>query len=1120
MPPRRPRFRGGSSSRGNDSENEDAVDLGAVERTLQRISGMFQGRRSPEYTYRTAEKHGAYKFTIASTPVDAHNWIERMERVFEQAQVPDDRKVGLAVQFLEQEPHYWWISVSQGDPTRFTWAQFKAMFNARYFSPSHSANIQDQFLNLRKGDMTVLEFQQQFLTLAHHVPNLVETEAVKIHRFIRGLGGEYQNKMEAVDYATFDRAAIAALRIESGVGDREAGAPTQGASKRIASTSGSGSSASSGLSSGNSGGSNTGGRNRFRGRFRRPGQSQYGSQQYGQQQFSRQQPGQGRGGMTGTGRPSGGQQFRYGYFQSQGCFNCGATDHFIRDCPAAQGGTPTATQSSGPRFAGASSSGTSTGSTSRGGAQQGRGQRGRPTTQARLHAITPQEGLAAPDVIIGTLSIFGWPAYALIDPGATHSFMSARFALHANVPSSPLPGEWHVSVPSGEVYRLEWIFPDCEVLVDGFSLSVDLIPFEIVDFDVILGMDFLGKHRAMVDCYRKVVMFRSPGLPEIEFQGERNVLPSCIISALKAEKLMNKGCQAFLAYVVDTTKGSLEMSDIPVVKEFLDVFPEELPGLPPEREIDFIIELLPGTAPISQAPYRMAPAELKELKTQLQELIDKGFIRPSFSPWGAPVLFVRKKDGTLRLCIDYRKLNQVTIKNKYPLPRIDDLFDQLRGAKVFSKIDLRSGYHQLRVKESDILKTAFRSRYGHFEFVVMPFGLTNAPAAFMDLMNRVFRPYLDRFVIVFIDDILVYSKSEKQHVRHLRLVLETLRREQLYAKFSKCEFWLEKVGFLGHVISADGVSVDPQKVEAVTNWKRPTNITEIRSFLGLAGYYRRFIQDFSKIASPLTRLTRKGVKFEWSDECEAGFQELKHRLTSAPILALPDDSGEYVVYSDASRLGLGCVLMQHGRVIAYASRQLKSHELNYPTHNLELAAVVLALKLWRHYLYGARCQIFTDHKSLQYLFSQKDLNLRQRRWMELIKDYDCTIEYHPGKANVVADALSRKSTVSLAHLKTVRVPLLYALRATGVTLDVDDVGALLANFHVRPTLVDRIREAHSGDKSLNRSRELAQSGSDPDYSWGRDGNLLLRNRLCVPNDQDIKQEILEEVHCSAYAMYP
>ena len=439
------------------------------------------------------------------------------------------------------------------------------------------------------------------------------------------------------------------------------------------------------------------------------------------------------------------------------------------------------------------------------------------------------------------------------------------------------------------------------------------------------------------------------------------------------------------------------MDSIPLVQEFPYVFPSDLSGVPPDRDINFATDLEPSTKPISIPPYRMAPAELKELKDQLQDLLSKGFIRPSVSPWGAPVLFVKKKDGTMRMCIDYRQLNKVTVKNKYPLPRIDDLFDQLQGASLFSKIDLRSGYHQLKIRASDIPKTAFRTRYGHYEFLVMSFGLTNAPAAFMELMNGVFRPYLDSFVIVFIDDILVYSKTEEDHVRHLRIVLQRLREEKLYAKFSKCEFWLTSVTFLGHVVSKEGIRVDPAKIEAVRGWTRPTSPTEIRSFVGLAGYYRRFVQSFSTIAAPLTRLTRQDVGFQWSDECEESFQKLKTLLTSAPMLTLPEEGVDFTVYCDASGVGLGGVLMQKGKVIAYASRQLKSHEKNYPSHDLELAAVVFVLKLWRHYLYGVHCEIFTDHRSLQYIFSQRDLNLRQRRWLELRKDYDVTILYHPGR---------------------------------------------------------------------------------------------------------------------------
>ncbi|GJU47379.1 putative nucleotidyltransferase, ribonuclease H [Tanacetum coccineum] len=360
------------------------------------------------------------------------------------------------------------------------------------------------------------------------------------------------------------------------------------------------------------------------------------------------------------------------------------------------------------------------------------------------------------------------------------------------------------------------------------------------------------------------------------------------------------------------------------------------------------------------------------------------------------------------MCIDYRELNKLTVKNRYPLPRIDDLFDQLQGSRYFSKIDLRSGYHQLRVREEDIPKTAFRTRYRHFEFTVMPFGLTNAPAVFMDLMNRVCRPYLDKFVIVFIDDILIYSKSKEEHEVHLKLILELLEKEKLFRKFSKCEFWLQEVHFLGHVVNSKGIHVDPSKIEAVKNWKPPKTPTEIRSFLGLAGYYRRFIINFSKIAKPLTLLTQKNQKFKWGDEQENAFQTLKDMLCDAPILALPEGTDDFVVYCDASNQGFGCVLMQRNKVIAYASRQLKIHEKNYTTHDLELGAVVFALKTWRHYLYGTRSVIYTDHKSLQHIFDQKELNIRQRRWIERFNGYDCEIHYHPSKANVVADALIRK----------------------------------------------------------------------------------------------------------------
>ena len=404
--------------------------------------------------------------------------------------------------------------------------------------------------------------------------------------------------------------------------------------------------------------------------------------------------------------------------------------------------------------------------------------------------------------------------------------------------------------------------------------------------------------------------------------------------------------------------------------------------------------------------------------------------------------------------------------------------------------------------------------------MVVPFGLTNAPAVFMNLMNLVLMPYLDKFVVVFIDDILIYSRSIEEHAEHLRIVLQTLREKQLYAKFKKCEFWLEEVSFLGHIISGKGIAVDPAKVDAVLAWKSPTNVTEIRSFLGLAGYYRRFIEGFSQKAAPMTKLLRKGVPFDWNDKCEQSFQELKKRLTTAPVLALPEPGKAFTVYCDASRVGLGCVLMQDGRAIAYASRQLKPHEQNYPTHDLELAAVVFALKMWRHYLYGNRFELYTDHKSLKYIFTQKELNMRQRRWLELIKDYDLSVNYHPGKANVVADALSRKTSCNHVKIPTYDKHLIHELGMMGIEFIHKPVEKILTTLTIRPNLLDEIKENQTKDEFICEEKRRIQEGQPSEFRIAEDGSLWYKTRLCVPNILDIKQIILQEAHNTPYTIHP
>jgi hypothetical protein len=458
---------------------------------------------------------------------------------------------------------------------------------------------------------------------------------------------------------------------------------------------------------------------------------------------------------------------------------------------------------------------------------------------------------------------------------------------------------------------------------------------------MIIGMDWLSKHKGMVNCAKKAVRLTTSSGKEMEY-----VVENLVTDEAASNRVVLNQLDAASTMVVRT------------VSEFPDVFAEELPGMPPDREIEFVIELVPGTTPIFKRPYRMAANQLVELKSQLQELLDKGYIRPSASPWGALVIFVPKKDGTQRMCLDYCSLNEITIKSKYPLPRIADLFDQLKGACVFSKIDLQSGYQQLKIRATDITKTAFITRYGLYEYTVMSFGLTNAPAYFMYLMNKVFMEYLDKFVVVFIDDIMIFSKNEEEHDEHLRLVLQKLREDQLYAKLSKCNFWLKEVSFLGHIISEGGISVDPSKVKGVLSWNTLQNVSDIQSFLGLAGYYRRFIEGFSKIAKPMTELLEKGKTFEWMPRREASFEELKKRLTTAPVLTMPDMEKPFPIYCDASGQGLRCVLMQDGHVVAYASRQLRKHEEKYPTHDMELAAVVHVLKIWRHYIICKRCEVY------------------------------------------------------------------------------------------------------------------------------------------------------------------
>nr|CAE04776.3 OSJNBb0115I21.3 [Oryza sativa Japonica Group] len=986
-------------------------------------------------------------FSSTTNPVEASDWLHAIEKKLDLLQCTDQDKVSFASHQLHGPASEWWdhFRLNRTTAEPITWLEFTAAFRKTHIPSGVVSLKKKEFRSLTQGSRSVTEYLHEFNRLARYAPEDVRNDEECQEKFLGGLNDELSYPLMVGDYPDFQKLVDKAIRQEDKYNRMEQKKrriaqfkTQQGNNQKPRLTLGPQSVPQGGSSSvvrpqrqffNNNAGNNI--RNQAPRPVAVPAQQQPAKREQGNKPVV--------------------------------CFNCGDPGHYADKCPKPRRVKVVPAQNNSAV----------------------------PASKARVNHVAAAEAQGAPDVILGTFLVNSVPATVLFDSGATHSFLSMSFAGNHGMEVEDLRRPLMVSTPSNQALSLQRS-PSVRIEIQGVPFLANLILLKSKDLDVILGMDWLARHKGVIDCANRKVTLNS-------YDGR-----VVTVHALSSESLRSRLNQ-------------ITLEEIPIVREYPDVFPDDLPGMPPKRDIEFRIDLVPGTTPIHKRPYRMAANELAEVKRQVDDLLQKGYIRPSSSPWGAPVIFVEKKDHTQRMCVDYRALNDVTIKNKYPLPRIDDLFDQLKGATVFSKIDLRSGYHQLRIKEEDIPKTAFTTRYGLFECTVMSFGLTNAPAFFMNLMNKVFMEYLDKFVVVFIDDILIYSRTKEEHEEHLRLALEKLREHQLYAKFSKCEFWLSEVKFLGHVISAGGVAVDPSNVESVTNWKQPKTVSEIRSFLGLAGYYRRFIENFSKIAKPMTRLLQKDVKYKWSEECEQSFQELKSRLISAPILILPDPKKGFQVYCDASKLGLGCVLMQDGKVVAYASRQLRPHEKNYPTHDIELAAVVHALKIWRHYLFGTRTEVYTDHKSLKYIFTQPDLNMRQRRWLELIKDYDMGIHYHPGKANVVVDALSRKGYCNATEGR--QLPLELCKEFERLNLGIVGRG-FVAALEAKPTLIDQVREAQINDPDIQEIKKNMRRGKAIGFLEDEQGTVWLGERICVPDNKDLKDAVLKEAHDTLYSIHP
>jgi RNase H-like domain found in reverse transcriptase/Reverse transcriptase (RNA-dependent DNA polymerase)/Integrase zinc binding domain/Retroviral aspartyl protease/Chromo (CHRromatin Organisation MOdifier) domain len=718
--------------------------------------------------------------------------------------------------------------------------------------------------------------------------------------------------------------------------------------------------------------------------------------------------------------------------------------------------------------------------------------------------------------------INGYSAIVLIDGGAGANFVSRRFVrmhdLHT-LPSSTLSV---VTLANGHRDAVSEALFAAELKLGAFRDECTLHVIDIANYDAILGKPWLTQYNPTIDWRLNTLSFIHRDQP-IVLSSEPPALDDLPIMSAKAlSRAMRHGASVYLVHLYpmddDVSLFSMDIADMDprvgtLIREFDDVFRAELPpGLPPRRSVEHRIDLIPNHEPPHRAPYRLSPHEMTELRRQLGQLLESGAIRPSSSPYAAPVLFVHKKDGSMRMCIDYRALNKITIKNRFPLPRIDELLNCLHGAKVFSKIDLKSAYHQIRIAEQDIPKTAFRTRYGHYEYLVMPFGLTNAPASFQLLVNSLFEDYLERFMLVYLDDILIYSCSEQEHGRHLRLVLQRLRDAKLYAAPSKCEFWKTHVEFLGHIVTADGLGMVDTKVKAIQDWKPPTKLTELRSFLGLAGYYRRFVRDFSALALPLTELTRKDQHFVWQSRQQVAFERLKAALVTAPVLVLPDFSKPFVIHTDASEFATGAVLSQdHGaglQPIAYLSATLSSPERRYSTYDKEMLAIIHALKMWRHLIHGAHVTVFTDHQALSSFRSQRSLNNRQARWLVELMEFgdNLEIKYKPGSENVVADALSRRSDLHTPADTAAADDSLMTAALNAVSILQDDIEFREA-LHVA-YLQDAI------------TAKLVQHGEGPS-AWEYDtdtGLIYVRQSknptrlVYIPPDNELKHRIISEFH--------
>ena len=741
------------------------------------------------------------------------------------------------------------------------------------------------------------------------------------------------------------------------------------------------------------------------------------------------------------------------------------------------------------------------------------------------------------DLLRFTGTLAGKKAVFLVDSGASHDFIAQDFVEKHKLETTSSEKEFSVTLADGSKVTQKLLrTAPLKLVVGEFGETQPFTVFSLGRYDAFLGMPWLSRNNPSVDFSVKEITKRTSSErmssqasnsvkdPETE---ETTEVELNFISGKQARHELKRGEQGFLAWISAADEGeSAEREDwvepvsdledgqrrelAELLNEFRDVIPKDLPfRLPPLREINHEIDLEAGAVPPSRPFYRLSKPEMDELQQQLSTLLQRGFIEPSKSPYGAPVFFVKKKDGSLRLVCDWRQLNRITINNEACLPNMDDLFDTVQGCKYFSKLDLHAGYNQVRIRKEDIPKTAINTPLGHFQFTVMGFGLCNAPATFQSLMNEVLRPYLRKFVVVFLDDILIFSRTWKEHLEHVRTVLSSLRQHQLFCKPSKSLFGATETLYLGHIITGHSIAPDPKKLEAVKDWPVPKSVRDVRCFLGFTNFFRRFIPRYADLARHLDEITGKHARFSWNEDRQSSFESLKSALLDPPVLNLADTSHPFELHTDASDWAIGAVLLQGEELeqhpVAYASRKLTAAERNYTIAERETLAVIFALRTWKLYLYK-HFNIFTDNQAVVYLRSKPHLSSREARWAEFLAEFHFSIRHIPGRKNS-ADSLTRQSE-----------PRLWA-----------ELGSLEFSLDLHPDEAKEIEDGYKEDRELWHIINRLQTAGDDDsfrdkYFWDEENSRLYLidsspARLCIPKGP-IRLKLLQENHDCISAGHP